>query len=72
MARADGGDFNGDGVDENTFGIQTGLSVDVYQTRVIKKDDGPDSQDIIGNRGDEKIMMPGTPDGDADPLMRRR
>ncbi|PSF09224.1 DUF6160 family protein [Marinobacter halophilus] len=60
---SDGGDFNGSGVDDNTYGIRTDLSVDVYQTRVIKKTNGPDSQGIVGNRGDEKIMMPGNPGG---------
>ncbi|MDI9246618.1 DUF6160 family protein [Marinobacter sp. CHS3-4] len=53
---SDGGDFDGDGVDDNTFGIQTELSVDVYQTRVVKKSDGPDAQGVVGSRGDEKIM----------------
>lgn len=40
---SDGGDFDGDGVDDNTYGIQTDLSVDVYQTRVVKKENGADS-----------------------------
>ncbi|MFV8572643.1 DUF6160 family protein [Marinobacter sp. SBS5] len=60
---SDGGDFNGDGIDDNTFGIQTDLSVDVYQTRVTKKEDGPDSHGVIGNKGDEKIMDPSSPQG---------
>lgn len=60
---SDGGDFNGDGIDDNTYGIRTDLSVDVYQTRVTKKADGPDSQGVVGNRGDEKIMIPSTPGG---------
>ncbi|KPQ26624.1 MAG: hypothetical protein HLUCCX14_17660 [Marinobacter excellens HL-55] len=58
---SDGSDFNGDGVDDNTYGIRTDLSVDVYQTKVTKKTDGPDSLGITGNRGDEKIMVPGSP-----------
>jgi hypothetical protein len=53
---SDGGDFDGDGVDDNTFGIRTDLSVDVYQTKVVKKASGPDSQGVVGARGDEKIM----------------
>ena len=53
---SDGGDFDNDGVDDNTFGIRTDLSVDVYQTRVVKKTDGPDSLGVSGARGDEKIM----------------
>ncbi|MGM0769292.1 MAG: DUF6160 family protein [Pseudomonadota bacterium] len=53
---SDGGDFDNDGVDDNTFGIRTDLSVDVYQTRVVKKNDGPDTLGVSGARGDEKIM----------------
>ena len=53
---SDGGDFDGDGVDDNSFGLRTDLSVDVYQTRVVKKEDGPDAMGVTGNRGDEKIM----------------
>lgn len=55
---SDGGDFDGDGVDDNTFGVQTDLSVDVYQTRVVKKSDGADALGVVGARGDEKIMDP--------------
>ncbi len=53
---SDGGDFDHDGVDDNTFGVRTDVSVDVYQTRVVKKVDGPDSLGVPGSRGDEKIM----------------
>ncbi|EMP54061.1 hypothetical protein MSNKSG1_17665 [Marinobacter santoriniensis NKSG1] len=53
---SDGGDFDGDGRDDNTFGIRTDLAVDVYQTKVVKKTDGADSLGVTGNRGDEKIM----------------
>lgn len=49
---------DGDGVDDNTFGIRTDLSVDVYQTKVVKKTDGPDALGVAGARGDEKIMDP--------------
>ncbi|WP_166263149.1 DUF6160 family protein [Marinobacter caseinilyticus] len=59
----DGGDIDGDGIDDNTFGIQTDLSVDVYQTRVVKKSDGPDSAGVVGNRGDEIIMDASTAAG---------
>jgi len=52
----DGGDFDGDGVEDNSFGVRTDLSVDVYQTRVVKKTDGPDALGVVGSRGDEKIM----------------
>lgn len=47
---------DGDGSNRNTFGIQSELSVDVYQTRVVKKTDGPDALGVSGARGDEKIM----------------
>ncbi len=53
---SDGGDFDGDGVDDNTFGVRTDISVDVYQTRVVKKQDGADAAGVVGSRGDEKIM----------------
>ncbi|PHQ23564.1 hypothetical protein CLH62_20720 [Marinobacter guineae] len=53
---SDGGDFDGDGIDDNSFGTRTDLSVDVYRTRVVKKADGADSLGVVGNRGDEKIM----------------
>lgn len=60
---SDGGDFDGDGIDDNTFGIQTDIAVDVYQTRVVKKTDGADSQGVVGNRGDEKILDASQPAG---------
>ncbi|MDC0663254.1 DUF6160 family protein [Marinobacter sp. SS21] len=60
---SDGGDFDNDGVDDNTFGIQTGIAVDIYQARVVKKTDGPDSQGVDGARGDEKIMDSSQPAG---------
>lgn len=53
---SDGGDFDGDGIEDNAFGIQSDISVDVHQTKVVKKSDGADSQGVIGSRGDEKIM----------------
>ncbi|WP_166261557.1 DUF6160 family protein [Marinobacter salicampi] len=53
---SDGGDFDGNGIDDNTFGVQTDIAIDVYQTKVVKKKDGPDSLGVIGSRGDEKIM----------------
>jgi hypothetical protein len=55
---SDGVDSDGDGNEDNRFGIRTDLSVDVYQTRVVKKSDGVDTLGVIGNRGDEKIMDP--------------
>lgn len=60
---SDGGDFDNDGVDDNTFGMRTDLSVDVYQTRVVKKTVGPDSRGVSGARGDEKIMGASAPAG---------
>jgi hypothetical protein len=55
---SDGGDFDGNGVEDNTFGIRTDLSVDVYQTKVVKKANGADALGVTGARGDEKIMDP--------------
>lgn len=60
---SDGGDFDGDGVDDNTFGVRTDLAVDVYRTRVVKKEDGADSLGVVGSRGDEKIMDSSAPEG---------
>ncbi|MBW4936555.1 hypothetical protein KZO34_17980 [Marinobacter sp. F4206] len=60
---SDGGDFDGDGSDDNTFGVRTDLSVDVFQTRVVKKEEGADSLGVMGARGDEKIMDPSAPEG---------
>ncbi len=60
---SDGGDFDGDGVDDNTFGIRTDLSMDVYHTKVVKKSDGADALGITGMRGDEKIMDSGAAAG---------
>src|SRR5690606_10176482 len=63
MSTSDGCGFNGDGVDDNSYGIRTDLTVDIYQTRVTKKEDGPDSRGVIGSRGDEKIMDPNASQG---------
>lgn len=60
---SDGVDADGDGVEDNTFGLQTDLSVDIYQTKVIKKKDGADSNGVVGSRGDEKIMDASAPEG---------
>ncbi|WP_239985890.1 DUF6160 family protein [Marinobacter salexigens] len=60
---SDGGDFDGDGIDDNTFGIRTELAVDVYQTKVVKKQDGPDLLGVDGSKGDEKIMDAAAPQG---------
>ncbi|MFD2232035.1 DUF6160 family protein [Alkalimarinus sediminis] len=45
---------DGDGIN-NTYGLQNDISIDVYQTKVVKKRDGADSNGVIGNKGDEKI-----------------
>lgn len=60
---SDGADLNGDGIEDNEFGIRANLAVDVYQTKVTKKQDGPDSLGVIGARGDEKIMDASAPQG---------
>ena len=51
--------FSSDGYDDttNTYGVQSTTSVDVARTRVIKKEDGIDSNDITGNAGDEVITF---------------
>lgn len=60
---SDGVDLDGDGVEDNSFGVQTDLSVDIYQTKVVKKGDGADANGVVGNRGDEKIMDASQPAG---------
>ena len=49
--------FSSDGYDDttNTYGVQSTTSVDVARSRVIKKEDGTDSNGITGNAGDEVI-----------------
>jgi len=48
-----------DGVDgQNTYGLQNDINVDVAQTIVLKKSNGPDINGVVGNIGDEKIMDP--------------
>lgn len=54
---------DGDDSGSNEFGIRTELGVDVYQTKVVKKEDGPDSQGVTGSRGDERIMDAAAPAG---------
>ncbi|UZE95849.1 DUF6160 family protein [Alkalimarinus alittae] len=46
---------DGDGI-TNTYGIQNDISIDVYQTKVVKKITGADSKGVVGNKGDEKIL----------------
>jgi hypothetical protein len=40
----------------NTYGIQTVTSIDIANTRVLKKFTGTDSNGVIGNEGDELIV----------------
>ncbi|QSP96485.1 hypothetical protein LPB19_06180 [Marinobacter salinisoli] len=60
---SDGGDFNGDGIEDNTFGIRTELAIDIFQTKVVKKANGPDAKGVVGAKGDEKIMDSSIPGG---------
>ncbi|WP_148861581.1 DUF6160 family protein [Marinobacter fonticola] len=60
---SDGVDANGDGIEDNTFGMQTDVSIDIYRTKVVKKDGGPDVNGVVGNRGDEKVMDASAPEG---------
>lgn len=46
---------DGDGVN-NTYGFRNDISIDVYQTKVVKKSSGVDSRGVLGNKGDEKIV----------------
>ncbi|RMF13071.1 MAG: hypothetical protein D6758_13845 [Gammaproteobacteria bacterium] len=53
-----------DGVDgQNSYGFRNEISVDVYQTRVVKKQTGTDRNGVYGEKGQEKIMDPGSPQG---------
>ncbi|TNC81389.1 MAG: hypothetical protein C9356_08625 [Oleiphilus sp.] len=46
---------DGDGLND-TYGFQTEQNVDVASAYVVKKADGPDSNGVVGNRGDVKVM----------------
>jgi hypothetical protein len=50
--------FTSDGYDNtaNTHGIQTSTSIDVANTRILKKADGADANGVTGNEGDELIL----------------
>ncbi|WP_223795758.1 hypothetical protein [Marinobacter sp. F4216] len=50
-------------MEDNTFGIQTDLAIDIYQTKVVKKSTGTDAKGVVGARGDEKIMDSSAPGG---------
>jgi hypothetical protein len=52
--------YTSDGYDDvtNTHGIQTTTSIDIAQTRVLKKTTGTDSNGVDGNEGDEVIIVP--------------
>jgi hypothetical protein len=41
--------------DSNDYGFRADLNIDVYETKVVKKSDGEDSQNVDGNKGDELI-----------------
>lgn len=41
--------------DSNNYGFQANLNIDVYETKVLKKSNGVDSQGVSGNIGDELI-----------------
>jgi hypothetical protein len=41
--------------DTNNYGFQANLNIDVYETKVLKKSSGVDSQGVVGNLGDELI-----------------
>ena len=41
--------------DTNDFGLQANLNIDVYETKVLKKQTGADARGIVGNLGDELI-----------------
>lgn len=41
--------------DTNNFGLQANLNIDVYETKVLKKQSGSDVRGIVGNLGDELI-----------------
>ena len=46
---------DGDGLTD-TYGFRADYNIDIASTRVLKKSDGADSNGVVGNRGDEKIM----------------
>jgi len=46
---------DGDGLTDD-YGLRADYDIDISRTRVVKKSDGPDSNGVTGNKGDEKIM----------------
>ena len=40
----------------DTYGFQADYNIDIASTRVLKKSNGPDSNNVSGNKGDEKVM----------------
>lgn len=46
---------DGDGVND-TFGIQTEQNLDIASAYVVKKETGADSNGVVGNRGDIKVV----------------
>jgi hypothetical protein len=40
----------------NNYGFRSDYNIDVSSTRVLKKSNGPDSNGVSGNKGDEKVM----------------
>jgi len=46
-----------DGTDSlDTYGFRSDYNIDISSTRVLKKSNGPDSNGVDGDKGDEKIM----------------
>lgn len=46
---------DGDGIND-TYGFRSDYNIDIASTRVLKKSNGADSNGVVGNKGDEKVM----------------
>ena len=46
--------------DSNDYGFRADLNIDVYETKVVKKSDGADSEGKVGSKGDELIYTDST------------
>lgn len=54
---------DGDGSGRNEYGFRNDLNVDVYQTKVVKKETGYDANGVYGEKNWEKIRDPSAPHG---------
>jgi hypothetical protein len=54
--------------DDNTYGLQANLNIDVFETKVLKKSDGVDANGVVGSFGEELIYTNIEIDPTKDPI----